>query len=53
LFFQDAPGLNPGFVVAYLLTDHATIGLDAKEYPAAAMVEHRAKGGRRLAWRPC
>ena len=35
--------------VAHLLADHSAIGLDAKEHPAAAMVEHRAKGARRLA----
>jgi len=29
-------------VVVQLLADHSGIGLDAKEHPAAAMVEHRA-----------
>lgn len=35
--------------VAHLLTRHAGIGFDAKEHPAASMVEHRAKRARSLA----
>ena len=35
-------------MVAHLLADHSGIGLDSEDHPAAAMVEHRANGARRL-----
>jgi len=46
-----ASGDNDFFqaVVAQVLADHATLGLDAEEHPAAAAVQRAAEGPRRFA----